>query len=176
MNISSLEPRKGVLDLIKSYANSNIRNKYKLVLLGEDRTHSKNYLYKLMEAISLYQLDDRVIFISPKQDVRPYIAQCIFVVLISYWEGLSRVLLEAAAMGKPILASRNGGNKEVVENAINGLLVEAGDLDGISSALDQMSFHSDLEAMIKKSRALATNLFDIRQNTQKIEGLYNTLT
>jgi len=175
LNISSFEPRKGVLELVRAFAESRTRDTFKLVLIGEDRSKKKSYINKLHETVRHLGLEDRVIFINPKQDVRPYIAQCTFFILVSYWEGLPRVLLEAAAMGKPILASRNGGNKEVVTNNINGILVDAGDISQITEGLNIMAEKSDLESMGRLSRNIATNKFSIECNINKLEELYYSL-
>ena len=172
LNISFLEPRKGVLDLIKGFAKSRIHDKYKLVLLGEDRSKQKSYQKRLTEAIESSSLSERVVFITPKKDVRPYIKHCTFVALVSYWEGLSRVLLEATAMGKPILATRNGGNKEVVIDNVNGCLVTAGNIDEIADGINKMAYDVDLDKMGSSSREIAVKKFNIDSNSRKIESLY----
>lgn len=175
LNISSLEQRKGVNDLIIGFSKSKIHLTHKLVLLGEDRSRKQGYYKALQNTINEHQLSDRIIIVSPRQDVRPFIAECEFVVLVSYWEGLSRVLLEAIAMGKPILASRNGGNKEVVMDDVNGILVDAGDTFQISSALTRMTESSDLKQMSSNSRKIANDQFNIQKTTNEIENLYTSL-
>lgn len=176
LNISSLEPRKGVLDLVKGFAKSHVHDEYKLVLLGEDRSKQKSYLKALTTTIEELGLRDKVIFIAPKEDVRPYIQHSTFVVLVSYWEGLSRVLLESAAMGKPILASRNGGNKEVVMDNINGKLVTAGNIEEIVDSINKMTHGADLDKMGSNSREIAVEKFNIDDNSRKIESLYRTIS
>lgn len=172
LNISSLEKRKGVYDLIVAFAGSNVRKTHNLILIGEDRSKEKTYLKLLLETIKNLNIADHVIFVGPQQDVRPYMKASTIITLVSYWEGLSRVLIEALAMGKPILASRNGGNKEVVQNGVNGLLVDAGNTDDISHAIDQIITTSNLEEMGKKSRLLALSNFNVRETARSIEQLY----
>jgi len=172
LNISSLEERKGVHDLIIAFAESDVIQTHNLILIGEDRSSNKTYLKMLMETINNLNIKDHVIFVGAQQDIRPYMATASLVALVSYWEGLSRVLLESLAMGKPILASRNGGNKEVVKDKINGLLVDAGDTDAISYAINQIILRSDMEEMGKNSRHLAVNYFNIKKTTRSIEQLY----
>ncbi len=175
LNISSLEPRKGVHDLIRGYAASRACGQYKLVLLGEDRSKKQSYLDSLRQIIRELDIEQQVIFVSPKQDVRPYIAHAAFIALVSYWEGLSRVLIEATAMGRPILSSRDGGNKEVVTDQFNGLLVDAGAVDQITAALNQMVAEVDLDEMAEHSRKVALQNFSIERNIEKIETLYRSL-
>jgi glycosyltransferase involved in cell wall biosynthesis len=57
------------------------------------------------------------------------------VVLPSYWEGLPVSLIEAISAGKAIVASRVGGNPELVSDGVNGLLVPAGDAAALAQAL-----------------------------------------
>ena len=63
-------------------------------------------------------------YLGETNDVVPYIANTSCLVLPSYREGVSRVLLEAASMAKPIIASNVPGCREVVVNGLNGFLCE----------------------------------------------------
>ena len=56
-------------------------------------------------------------------------------VLNSETEGLSHVLLEAMAVGTPIVATNAGGNPEVIEDGVNGLLVPIGDQEKLKEAI-----------------------------------------
>ena len=129
----------------------------------------------MLKIIKKNALQKKVILVGPKEDVRPYLIHSLFVVLVSYWEGLSRVLIESAAMGVPILASHNGGNKEVVFDQHNGLLVDAGDVQQITMSLDRITKVKCLKEYSLNSRCLAEELFDIRKSIGKIESLYRKL-
>ena len=61
--------------------------------------------------------------VGQQRDVRPSIEAATWVVLPSYQEGLPRVLLEGAAMGRPLLATDVPGCREVVQHGVNGFLV-----------------------------------------------------
>ena len=60
-------------------------------------------------------------------DIRDYIANSTCVVLPSYREGTSRVLLEAASMGRPLVATNVTGCKEIIEDNFNGFLCKVKD-------------------------------------------------
>ncbi|HZF44627.1 MAG TPA: glycosyltransferase family 4 protein, partial [Sphingomonadaceae bacterium] len=79
-----------------------------------------------------------VLFDGPSPDVRPHIAAADCIVLPSYREGTSRVLLEAAAMGRPLVATDVPGCREVVEDGINGFLCQARDVDSLAAAMERM--------------------------------------
>lgn len=66
--------------------------------------------------------EGNVVHYEHARDVRPYIANSHCLVLPSYREGMSRTLLEAAAMARPLIASDVPGCREAIESGVNGLL------------------------------------------------------
>ena len=60
----------------------------------------------------------------------------------SYHEGLSNVLLEAAACGRPVLASDVPGCRETLQNSISGILFKARSVDSLVDAMEEMLKHS----------------------------------
>ncbi len=85
-------------------------------------------------------LQDRVRFLGnvPHSDIPTYIRASEVFVLNSEYEGLSHTLLEVQALGTPIIASGVCGNPEVVEDGVNGLLVDPGDPSTLHEALKKM--------------------------------------
>jgi glycosyltransferase involved in cell wall biosynthesis len=80
-------------------------------------------------------------------------------VLNSRYEGLSHALLEALALGTPIVASDAGGNSELIENGVTGLLVPVGDDDALRKALEQIA--ADPEAARTRAAAARARDFSI---------------
>jgi glycosyltransferase involved in cell wall biosynthesis/CelD/BcsL family acetyltransferase involved in cellulose biosynthesis len=70
--------------------------------------------------------------------VAPWLRHLAAGVLCSESEGLSNAVLEYMACGLPVVASRVGGNPELVEDGANGFLYEAGDVAGLAAALDRV--------------------------------------
>lgn len=66
-----------------------------------------------------------------QEDVKPFIERCHCFVLPSYHEGMANTLLEAAAMGRPLITSRIHGCMEAVEEGKNGYLVEVKDVESL---------------------------------------------
>lgn len=91
------------------------------------------------------------------EDVRAVMAQHACVVLPSYREGLSRVLLEAAAMGKPIITTDVAGCRQVVTHGINGLLCRPRDVASLTEQMMEFLALSDASRMQmgQESRAKA---------------------
>ena len=72
-------------------------------------------------------------------DVRPFIAAATAVVLPSYREGLPRSLLEAGAVGRPLIASDVPGCRDVVEDGLNGYLCAVRDAASLASAMRRLA-------------------------------------
>ena len=70
--------------------------------------------------------NDDVKYLGRSGDVREQIREVDFIVHPSYLEGISLVLLEGAAMGKPLIASYIPGCREVIDDGVNGFVVEPG--------------------------------------------------
>ncbi|MGN6669540.1 MAG: glycosyltransferase family 4 protein, partial [Trinickia sp.] len=71
-----------------------------------------------------WQREGVVDYLGEAHDVRPFIAKADCVVLPSYREGVPRTLMEASAMGRPIVATDVPGCREVVDDGVTGLLCE----------------------------------------------------
>ena len=97
-------------------------------------------------------------------DVRPHIAAADCVVLPSYREGTPRTLLEAAAMGKPIIATDVPGCREVVEHTRTGLLCQVRDAHDLSAKMRMIAQMAPLErqTMGAAGRAKMQREFDER--------------
>lgn len=95
-------------------------------------------------------------------DVRPAIAAANVYVLPSYREGTPRSVLEALAMGRPVITTDAPGCRETVEHGVNGLLVPPRDAGALADAMESLILdRSRLGAMAGASRALAERKFDV---------------
>ncbi|RUU98517.1 glycosyltransferase, partial [Mesorhizobium sp. M7A.T.Ca.TU.009.01.3.1] len=74
-------------------------------------------------------------YLGSTDDVRPFMRAADCIVLPSYREGTPRSLLEAAAMGKPLIATDVPGCREVVDHAVNGFLCKVRDPDDLASKM-----------------------------------------
>jgi glycosyltransferase involved in cell wall biosynthesis len=81
---------------------------------------------------------DAIDYLGATDDVRPFIAEADSIVLPSYREGLPRVLLEGAAMGKPLIATDVPGCRDVVEEGVNGFLCAARDGASLAEAMERL--------------------------------------
>lgn len=119
---------------------------------------------------------DKVAFLGWRGDV-PEIMQILdILVLSSLNEGMGRVLVEAMAAGKPVVASRVGGILDLVKNQENGLLVEPGDVNGLSFAITRLLTDSKIrDKMGQKGRTMSHD-FSVENMVVKIDALYFQLS
>jgi glycosyltransferase involved in cell wall biosynthesis len=85
-------------------------------------------------------LDDRVRFLGPlaRLGVLELFHAADAAVLPSRWENFPHTVVEALAVGTPVVATRTGGVEEIVEDGRNGLLVPAGDAEALAAALRRL--------------------------------------
>lgn len=103
------------------------------------------------------------------KDVRPFIASSSVCVLPSYSEGLPRTILEALAMGRPVIVTDVPGCRETVTHGVNGFLVPARDVTALADAM--MRYVSDPSQLVRHAEAshrLAVERFDVRKVNQDI--------
>lgn len=103
------------------------------------------------------------------EDVRPEIAQCRVYVLPSYREGTPRTVLEAMAMGRPIITTDAPGCRETVRPGWNGYLVPVRDSAALAAAMESLLVEQNLaETMGANSRRLAESRYDGWQVAESI--------
>jgi glycosyltransferase involved in cell wall biosynthesis len=96
----------------------------------------------------------RLVGERPHEEIPDWLAAADLFCLATSNEGRPNVILEALACGLPVVTTRVGGNSEVVEEGVNGLLVEFGDREGLARALLRGLVHPwDREAIAEKARA-----------------------
>ena len=108
-------------------------------------------------------IDEGIInFWGKLADVKPAIAASSIYVLPSFREGTPRTVLEAMAMGRPIITTDAPGCRETVTNEVNGFLVPVKSVDRLVEAMEKFILNpSSIEMMGKASRQIAENKFDV---------------
>ncbi|NOJ20348.1 glycosyltransferase family 4 protein [Vibrio jasicida] len=113
-------------------------------------------------------------------DVRPFIENCSIYVLPSYHEGMPRTVLEAMAMGRPILTTDVPGCRETVVNGENGWLVEKANVEQLAERMIWFIENQEQwSVMGNKSHSIANEKFDVHKvNAEilKIMGLSDEKT
>ncbi|MBU0579576.1 MAG: glycosyltransferase [Candidatus Margulisbacteria bacterium] len=91
-------------------------------------------------------------------------------------EGLPTVLIESAAIGRPLIATNYSGIPEIVHHKQNGLLVKEQDIAGLSAAIDYLAENKKLWSRYAEyGRKLVEKNFDLIKQTEKLEEYYQKL-
>ena len=126
------------------------------------------------DEVARWQAEGAIDYMPASDDVRDAVNAADWVVLPSYREGLSRVLLEAAAMARPIVTTDVPGCRDVVTDGVNGFLCEARDAASLAAALERAAACDDARwrAMGQAGRARVQSEFSQERVTQiYMEGL-----
>lgn len=142
--------------------------KFQLNIVG-DGPH-RNEIVQLAADLNL---GANVRFLGCRHDVPQLLADAGLFVLSSVTEGLSLTLLEAMAMGLPIVATRVGGNPEVVEDGTTGLLVPPQSPQAMADAMLSLIRNPDRAAQMGLAgRERVEEHFDLRKVVARYENLY----
>lgn len=178
LHVARLTEKKGTEFLIRAFAAlPSSLAQYKLVIIGEGPLRLK--LERL--AIDL-GVAERVSFLGaqPHESVLAWMRRAATLVLPSVVaatgdaEGLGMVLLEAAALGVPVVGTQHGGIPEVVVDGQTGFLVPERDVDALTSRLQALLQNDGLRLQMGvAARRLVETRFDIRKQTAKLEKFYD---
>jgi glycosyltransferase involved in cell wall biosynthesis len=115
-------------------------------------------------------------FLGSRNDVPDILASCDIAVLPSKAEGLPNAVLEYMAAGLPTIVSRVGGNPELVEEGVTGLLVPPQDSGALRDALLRLLRDEELASRIAANgRRMATQHFSFERLVREIDELYSDL-
>lgn len=128
-----LHEAKGLSHLIEAWRHVAQRwPAAQLWLVGEGPEHRA-----LVEQIREAELTNQVVLAGAFDDVRDLLVAADLFVLPSKDEGLSLALLEAMALGLPVVASDIPGNRQLIDHDVHGLLVPVGDPPALAAAIDR---------------------------------------
>jgi glycosyltransferase involved in cell wall biosynthesis len=166
---------KGQDVFIKALAALPHRNFF-AVILGDDKKH-ESFRRELEELITSLHLEGHVRIASHTPHITEAYMLARAVVATSIEpEAFGRVVLEAQAMGKPVIATNQGGPQETVEHGETGLLVTPGDVDELSRAIDNaLSLDDELQRQIEKSAMQSATRFSLDAMCEKTLAVYQEL-
>jgi glycosyltransferase involved in cell wall biosynthesis len=91
----------------------------------------------------------------------------------SLWEAMSVAVLEAMAAGKPVVATRVGENPRIIDDGVDGVLVDARDIDGMAGALSRLIENPELRRRLGSAGAAkVANRFTIAHMSRAYERIY----
>ncbi len=131
LNVGELNPNKNqktailaFKEIVKQYPNA------KLLIAGKGE--EKESLEQLARAEGI---KEKVVFLGYTLELEKYMQICDAVIACSYREGLPLNVIEAMLCGKPVVASQNRGHNELIQDGVNGYLVNADDARGYATEI-----------------------------------------
>lgn len=167
--VSRLSPEKDVANLVRAVAVvASKRPSFRLEIAGGGQC-----LYDLQRLTSELGVERNVHFLGEVRDVPSLLSRASLFVLPSLTEGLSLTLLEAMAVGLPVVATNVGGNAEVVAQDTTGLLVPKSDPAALGAAVLRVLEDPELgRRMGRAGRRRVERHFDVRNMVRRYEALY----
>jgi glycosyltransferase involved in cell wall biosynthesis len=144
-----MRPEKAHLDLLRAIRLADRSGRrWKALLIGDGPKRPQ-----IEEEIRRSGLEGRVVITGYRTDVRPELAACDAVALVSVAvETFSIAALEAMAMAKPLIMSDIGGAREQVEPGQTGWLFPPGDVESLARCLEAAGDRPQLRAMGRRAR------------------------
>ncbi len=175
--IGSITKRKGVEYLVRAMpAIKKESQNVKLIIIGGCKKEDETYFSEIKGLIEDLSLQKDVFFTGMLPDVREALNSLDVLVLASLDERCSRTLLEGLACGKAIVATRVGGNPEIVRDGKNGLLIEPENENHFAESVLTLLKDDELrQKMGEQGRKLAEDNFSISNNLEKMRELYTGL-
>jgi glycosyltransferase involved in cell wall biosynthesis len=161
--VSRLLWDKGVGELVEAARRLRLRHpEVQVQLLGFLDVQNPSAIQR--RDVQAWESEGVIQYLGASDDPRPYIAHSDCVVLPSYREGTPRSLLEAAAMGKPLITTDVPGCRTVVEDGNNGLLCPARDATALADQMSRMVMlnAAERDAMGRQGRQKMEREFDER--------------
>jgi glycosyltransferase involved in cell wall biosynthesis len=124
---------------------------------------------------SVQELGDKVIFTGFQSNVGSFLKAFDIFVLASKLEGLGTSVLDAMALGLPIVATQAGGIPEMILDGKDGLLVQPGDAQSLAEAILYLTDHPDIAQNLGNNAKLSVQAFDINQTVETYIDLYSRL-
>ena len=172
-SVGSLIQIKGFNYLLEAFKrfSDQTTEQWVLLLIGNGDLEGE-----LKAQAQLLGIADRVIFTGLQDNVNQWLSVSDLMASATLSEGLSNAMVEATAAGLPIVATKVGGNAEIVEHGHNGFLVESEDAFSLAKAIQRISCNEDLHRyMAKNARLKAESSFSNASMVMQLESLYLNL-
>ncbi|MGL5989229.1 glycosyltransferase family 4 protein [Cetobacterium sp.] len=114
----------------------------------------------------------KISFLGYRKDINDIIASVELVCSLSYREGLPRNVMEAMSAGKPIIATDIRGNRDIIQNSINGFLVPVEDSELTSKYLLELLENKELYKKISQNNLLKSNEYSIENILESMKEVY----
>ncbi|HVU33779.1 MAG TPA: glycosyltransferase [Opitutaceae bacterium] len=166
---------KGQLDLVRAAAILREQG-IRCTIAFAGRVDASSYVTELRREISRATLDDSVLFLGglTLEQLRDWYAASAVVAFPTYHhEGLGRVIVEAQAMGRPVVAYATGGVPDGIQSGRTGFLVRTGDTTGLAARIGELVNSPSLQdSMAQAGRNAAETNFSLEALAERHTRFY----
>jgi len=167
ITVAELIPRKNHIQVLKALSKLNKTN-FHYLIVGNGESEQQ-----LEKAVNELMLQDKVSFLGFRRDVPELMASSDIFILTSRHEGLTRAIMEAMAVGLPIIATDVRGNRDLVKSGENGYLVSLDDAEQTAIAIERLINSRNLRcSMGEKSKELVKQ-YDLKNIIPQMEEIYD---
>lgn len=150
---------KGINELLEAYRDIMTDNSYLMMVGNEELDNNIN-----MELFNWSKNNDQVIYTGQTNVVEQYLSAMDVYILPSYREGFGSGVIEAEAMGLPVIVSNIPGPTDAMIKDETGLIVKKADVDTLKSAMSEIRNNENkIECMAKKAYTFAKDNFEQKQ-------------
>ena len=172
ISVARLYPQKNQKMMIEAFAKiADEFPDWQLVIFGEGPLRSSLELI-----VKSLQLDGRVLLPGRTEHVVEELRKSKIFCLSSDYEGMSNSMIEAICVGLPIVTTNVSGVKELVDDNINGFVVECGDIDRMCSALSTLMGNESLMNCFAQKSFERRRLFQMDVVNNKWNSLINQVS
>ncbi|MBN2570455.1 MAG: glycosyltransferase family 4 protein [Deltaproteobacteria bacterium] len=168
--VGSISELKGHRSFIQ--AAKHVADRYKdvsFIIVGAGK---KTLISDLKDIAGTLHLEHKLHFLGHRNEINHIMASIDVLVLASLQESFGRVLIEAMACGKPVVATRCGGPEEIVVDGETGFLVPIGDSKEMADAILKLLSNEDLcKEFGKQGRERCEQNFSLNSYIKKIESI-----
>ncbi len=170
--VGRIDPVKDIKTLIKAFShfsvNADNKRKLKLLIIGSGSEEAK-----LKAFAAEKKMTGSINFLGERSDIAELMQAMDVFVLSSIAEGISNTILEAMASGLPVVATKAGGNEELVDDGKTGLVVPISDDRALAGALLQYLIHPEKgREHGENGRAKAVERFSLTSMVESYEKVY----
>jgi len=141
--VGRLTPQKNLPAFLQACARLSTTRPWRVLVVGDGPERDR--MQTLAHDVDL---DDRLIWVGSRADVEGWLAAMDVFVHTADFEGMPNAVMEAMAMGLPVVVSDVDGNRELVRDGVNGYLLAPGDVISFARRIDEVIDNPDLAGRV----------------------------
>jgi glycosyltransferase involved in cell wall biosynthesis len=169
-----IAPIKGQADFLRAAAILNAhRSDIGFVIAGDDKSRTGENRAEIEKLIARLGLGSRVVLTGWLNDMSAFLSSLDLFVSPSRSEPFGLAIVEAMAMGVPVISSRSEGALEIIQDGFNGRLVPIGDEEALAKTIEEFVTNEEEQLRLSENaRATARTEFSLERMVAATEDLY----